>query len=75
MRGNWQAAYGGAANAQRVAILEEGMSYKAISLPPEDNQFLSTCQFGVDENCQIFRVPPHMVQSMEYAGRYSSVVL
>ncbi|HFM7482781.1 hypothetical protein [Enterococcus faecium] len=38
MRGNWQAAYGGAANAQRVAILEEGMSYKAISLPPEDNQ-------------------------------------
>lgn len=67
VRDNWQAAYGGAANAYRVAVLEEGMSYKAISLPPEDSQFLSTRQFGVEEICRIFRVPPHMVQSMEHA--------
>lgn len=67
VRDNWQAAYGGAANAHRVAVLEEGMSYKAISLPPEDSQFLSTRQFGVEEICRIFRVPPHMVQSMEHA--------
>lgn len=43
------------------------MAYKAISLPPEDSQFLSTRQFGVEEICRIFRVPPHMVQSMEHA--------
>ena len=43
------------------------MSYKAISLPPEDSQFLSTRQFGVNEICRIFRVPPHMVQDLEHA--------
>jgi hypothetical protein len=43
------------------------MSYKAISLPPEDSQFLSTRQFGVEEICRIFRVPPHMVQDLQRA--------
>ena len=38
------------------------MSYKPISLPPEDSQFLSTRQYGVEEICRIFNVPPHMVQ-------------
>ena len=28
VRDNWEAAYGGAANAHRVAVLEEGMTYK-----------------------------------------------
>lgn len=67
IRDNWIAVYGGANNAHRVAVLEEGMAYKAISLPPEDSQFLSTRQFGVEEICRIFRVPPHMVQSLEHA--------
>ena len=67
IRENWSAVYGGANNAHKVAVLEEGMQYKAISLPPEDSQFLSTRQFGVTEICRIFRVPPHMVQNMEHA--------
>ena len=41
--------------------------YKSISLPPEDSQFLSTRQFGVEEICRIFRVPPHMVQDLQRA--------
>ena len=67
IRENWSAVYGGANNAHKVAVLEEGMQYKAISLPPEDSQFLSTRQFGVTEICRIFRVPPHMVQNMDHA--------
>ena len=43
------------------------MQYRAISLPPEDSQFLSTRQIGVNEICRIFRVPPHMVQNLEHA--------
>ena len=67
IRENWTAVYGGANNAHKVAVLEEGMTYKAISLPPEDSQFLSTRQFGVEEICRIFRVPPHLVQDLEHA--------
>ena len=67
VRRQWHEAYGGTANAHRVAVLEEGMQYKPISLPPEDSQFLSTREFGVEEICRIFRVPPHMVQDLKRA--------
>ena len=67
IRENWSDVYGGPQNAHKVAVLEEGMQYKAISLPPEDSQFLSTRQFGVNEICRIFRVPPHMVQDLTHA--------
>ena len=67
IRENWADVYGGPRNAHKVAVLEEGMSYKPISLPPEDSQFLSTREFGVEEICRIFRVPPHMVQDLKRA--------
>ena len=72
IRQNWSDVYGGANNAHKVAVLEEAMHYKPISLPPEDSQFLSTRQFGVNEICRIFRVPPHMVQDLEHAT-YSNI--
>lgn len=65
IRENWSKVYGGANNAHKVALLEEGMSYKPISLPPEDSQFLSTREFDVEEICRIFRVPPHLVQDLK----------
>ena len=67
VRDNWEAAYGGAANAHRVAVLEEGMTYKPVSLPPEDSQFLESKQFSVTEICRIFRVPPHLVADLSHA--------
>lgn len=67
IRRNWSAVYGGTNNAHKVAVLEEDMHYKPISLPPEDSQFLSTREFGVEEICRIFRVPPHMVQDLKRA--------
>ena len=65
LREDWKRIYGGTNNAHNVAILEEGMSYKPISLPPEDSQFLSTREFDVEEICRIFRVPPHLVQDLK----------
>ena len=67
VREDWSHIYGGAGNAHKVAILEAGMTYKPISLPPEDSQFLSTREFGVEDICRIFQVPPHMVQSLKRA--------
>lgn len=72
IRRYWMDAYGGANNAHKVAVLEEGMTYKPISLPPEDSQFLSTREFDVEEICRIFRVPPHMVQDLK-RSTYSNI--
>ena len=65
VRDSWNAIYQGSGNAHRVAVLEEGMSYKPISVSPEEAQFLETRKFQVDEIARIFRVPPHMVGELE----------
>jgi len=62
---SWNAAYQGSANANRVAVLEEGMKYQPIGISPEQAQFLETRKFQINEIARIFRVPPHMVGDLE----------
>ena len=52
VRENWQAVYGGAGNTGRVAVLEEGMEYQPLSLPPEEAQFLQTRKFQIEANIE-----------------------
>ena len=66
LRESWQSMYGGE-NAGKVAILEEGMTYESISIPPEDAQFLETRKFQIAEIARIFRVPPHLVGDLDRA--------
>lgn len=65
VRKSWQAAFGGSNNANKVAVLEEGMKYTPISIPPDQAQFLETRKFQINEIARIFRVPPHMVGDLE----------
>jgi HK97 family phage portal protein len=65
VRESWQATFGGSSNAQKVAVLEEGMKYTPISISPEQAQFLETRKFQIDEIARIFRVPPHMIGDLE----------
>ncbi|WP_081658719.1 phage portal protein [Sporomusa ovata] len=67
VRDSWNAVYQGSANAHRVCVLEEGMSFKSIGIPPEQAQFLETRKFQTEEICRIFRVPPHLVASLDRA--------
>ena len=67
LRESWNAAYGGSANANKVCILEEGMTYAPISIPNSEAQFLETRKFQVEEICRIFRVPPHLVCNLDRA--------
>jgi len=65
VKDSWNAAYQGSGNAHRVAVLEEGMKFQAIGIPPEQAQFLETRKFQINEIARIFRVPPHMVGDLE----------
>ena len=67
LRESWMEAYGGSSNSNRVAILEEGMSFTRISMPNNEAQFLETRKFQVSEICRIYRVPPHMIADLEHA--------
>lgn len=39
VRESWQSTFGGSSNANKVAVLEEGMKYTPISISPEQAQF------------------------------------
>ena len=65
VRESWNAIYQGSKNAHRIAVLEEGMTYKPITISPEQAQFLETRKFQIDEIARIFRVPPHMIGDLE----------
>lgn len=65
VKDSWNTAYQGSGNAHKIAVLEEGMKFQAIGIPPEEAQFLETRKFQIDEIARIFRVPPHMVGDLE----------
>lgn len=65
VRESWNSVYQGSANAHRIAVLEEGMKFQAVGIPPEQAQFLETRKFQINEIARIFRVPPHMVGDLE----------
>lgn len=62
-----QEAYGGLGKAHRLMVLEEGLKYTQVGIPPEDAQFLSTREFQVIEIARIFRIPPYLLQDFSRA--------
>ncbi|MVN78929.1 phage portal protein [Hymenobacter sp. HMF4947] len=57
--------YSGVSNAGKPLVLEEGLEYKAISLPPADAQFLETAKLTRSDIASIFRMPPHKIGDLE----------
>jgi HK97 family phage portal protein len=72
LRASWEAAHSGLNNAHRVAILEEGMEWQTLGLPPEDMQFLQTRQASRAEIASWFSIPPHMVGDTQKSTSWGS---
>lgn len=67
LRESFKKLYTGPENAGTPMILEEGMKWQNIGLPPNDAQFIETRQFGLPEGCRWFRVPPHKIFDLSRA--------
>lgn len=65
VRESWNSVYRGTNNAHKIAVLEEGMKYQQIGIPPEEAQFLETRKFQISEIARLYRIPPHMVGDLE----------
>lgn len=63
----WEEKYGGLERAGRPSILQYGMTWKQISIAPEEAQFLETRKFQVTEIARFFRIPPHMIGDLDKA--------
>jgi HK97 family phage portal protein len=70
---SWASQHGGAANAGKTAILEEGVDFQAVSLSLEDAEYIASRQFSVEEVARLFRVPPTVIGDLRH-GNYSNSV-
>lgn len=48
-------------STSRLYVLEANMKYQQLSLSPEDQQLLATRQFGIEEICRWFDMPPVLI--------------
>lgn len=67
------AQYASTANTGRSLLLEEGLSWKQVSLSNEDSQYLETRNFQVQEIARMYRIEPSLIgassgDSMTYAN-------
>lgn len=62
---SWNSKYSGINKSHKTAVLEEGMKYTRIGIPPQDSQFIETRKFSINEIARIFRIPPHMLADLE----------
>jgi HK97 family phage portal protein len=48
-------------------LLENGIKYKGITIPPDDAQFLATREFQVQDVSRIFNIPPPLLFDLSHA--------
>lgn len=65
LKGSMANQYGGLTNAMRMMILEEGLTYARVGIPPEDAQFLETRKFQVTDVARWFGVQPHLIADLD----------
>lgn len=66
MSKSWREAQGGDKQGS-IAIMEGGVTYTALGVPPEASQFLQTRQFQIAEIARWFAMPLHMLADLSRA--------
>jgi HK97 family phage portal protein len=61
LRAGFEMRHGGPSNSGRVAVLAAEVGFEAISIPPQDLQFIEQRQLATAEIARIFRLPPWII--------------
>lgn len=64
---SWNDAYKGVGNANKVAVLQEGMKWHQLGLSAEDSQFLESRKYQRTEISAMYGVPLHMMGDLDKA--------
>lgn len=73
LKRDWEALHRGTRNSSRVAVLEDGMEWQAVTGGLADAQFVEQRRLSATEVARIFRVPPWVIaadsgSSMTYSN-------
>jgi len=64
MRSALSDVYAGLGKSQQIMLLEDGMTFEKVGIPPEDSQFLESRQFHISEIARWFNLPPHKLKDL-----------
>lgn len=64
LRASFNQRHQGLDNAARTALFEDGMSWQAIGMPPEQLQYINALQFTLQDMARMYRIPPHLLQEL-----------
>ena len=64
LRRSFEELHAGGANSHRVALLEAGLKWEAIGVPPDDSQFLQSREFQIIEVARWFNLPPNKLKDL-----------
>ena len=64
----WGSKFSGADNARKVALLQEGMTFKAVSLSNVDAEMISMLKTSGVDVARIYKIPLPMVNDLEKAN-------
>lgn len=67
IKGEWKAEYAGAANALKVAVLQDGMTFKPLSMTNVEAQLIEARGASALEIAQAYHMPPHKVGLLDRA--------
>ncbi|MCZ7414305.1 phage portal protein [Streptomyces sp. WMMC897] len=65
MTADWENLHRGLDRQQRIAILEEGVTWQAVGVPNDAAQFLETRKLQVTEVARWMRLPAHKINDLE----------
>ena len=51
-------------NSNSTIVLEEGLTFKPISISPDQAQFLQSRKFSIEEICRIYNLAPHLLKDL-----------
>lgn len=64
MREALSETYAGLGKTHRLMLLEDGMNFEKVGIPPEDSQFIESRQFQIPEIARWFNLPPHKLKDL-----------
>ncbi|MDP4572357.1 phage portal protein [Pseudomonas sp. LPH60] len=68
----WGSKFSGIDNAKKVAMLQEGMTFKPVSMNNVDAELLGILKVTGTDLARIYKIPPHMINDLEKAS-YNSL--
>lgn len=69
---SWQAGHASLQNAQKVAVLDQGVEWQQIGMTNEDAQLIAQLDWSTSDIARFFNVPLHMIQQMTKSTSWGS---